>query len=98
MGLMRFFLCLQARFSPQNFVDNIKNALDILHAEVWKSDHPGLSCSIRAVICDLRGTRATWQKPAYMLWHPGRAEIRAKGSGWGQEEVTSSELQPPGEK
>lgn len=26
---------LQARYSPQNFTDNIAMALDILHAEVW---------------------------------------------------------------
>lgn len=55
MGLRRFSLCLQDHYSPQNFTDNIRKALDILHAEVWSLNHMGpLSSSIIAVICGLR--------------------------------------------
>lgn len=33
------FLFPQARYSPQNFTDNIRKALDILHAEVQRPAH-----------------------------------------------------------
>lgn len=36
---LRCFLFLQARYSPQNFTDNIGKALDILHAEVPGPGH-----------------------------------------------------------
>lgn len=34
MNGVRHFLFPQVHYSPQNFVDNIGKALDILHAEV----------------------------------------------------------------
>ena len=36
MNGVKHFVFLQVHYSPQNFTDNIRKALDILHAEVWK--------------------------------------------------------------
>jgi hypothetical protein len=54
MGLRRSFLSLQARYSPQNFTENIGKALDILKAEVWRLGLQLLSSSTMAFVLGLR--------------------------------------------